>query len=353
MMSAAMPRLTIVLGMHRSGTSLCSHVLSLLGLDMADEISPHESNAKGHWERWEIVGFHDRVLRHFGQDYFDLRHALPLPPGWWAEPAVRLIRDEIVAWLRPRIANSRRVGLKDPRISRLLPMWWEILSDLAVEPRFVVCVRHPDAVAGSLAARDTLDLAEGRFRWLTYNADLIDGLGRAPVTIVPYDRWFSDFDANLAALAKLAPAAEPLRPGVLAAIGATVDPALRRNGVASANAPDPNSPEPNSPDSGAELYRLLLNCVDSGHFSSELRTAAAILDRLSRQTRPIREEFARQSKAVADLKAEAAALAEALGAVQARLDQANAALDTQRQEVARLTAPPEVHAGVPADHEEQ
>jgi len=30
--------IVLVLGMHRSGTSLCSHLLSALGVDMADEL---------------------------------------------------------------------------------------------------------------------------------------------------------------------------------------------------------------------------------------------------------------------------------------------------------------------------
>src|SRR5437016_604917 len=33
-------QIVLVVGVHRSGTSLCSHVLSALGLDMADMIAP-------------------------------------------------------------------------------------------------------------------------------------------------------------------------------------------------------------------------------------------------------------------------------------------------------------------------
>jgi hypothetical protein len=68
--------IVLVLGMHRSGTSLCSHLLSALGVDMADNIpgpgnaSPAPDNPRGHWERWEIVEFHDRILGLFNRDYF-------------------------------------------------------------------------------------------------------------------------------------------------------------------------------------------------------------------------------------------------------------------------------------------
>src|SRR5207253_3895915 len=57
LLSAAPRRpIVMVLGMHRSGTSLCSHVLSALGLDMTDRVPgpglemPGEDNPLGHWE---------------------------------------------------------------------------------------------------------------------------------------------------------------------------------------------------------------------------------------------------------------------------------------------------------------
>jgi hypothetical protein len=60
--------IVIVLGMHRSGTSLCSHLLSALGVDMADDIGVNVGNDRGHWERWEIVELHDRILGLFNRD---------------------------------------------------------------------------------------------------------------------------------------------------------------------------------------------------------------------------------------------------------------------------------------------
>src|SRR5437879_1951116 len=71
--------IVVVLGMHRSGTSLCSHVLSALGVDMADAIGAQESNAKGHWERRQLVDLHDRILDHFSRGYYTLHHDFGLP----------------------------------------------------------------------------------------------------------------------------------------------------------------------------------------------------------------------------------------------------------------------------------
>src|SRR5262245_10859004 len=75
--------IVIVLGMHRSGTSLCAHILSAMGIDMADEITANASNARGHWERWEIVEFHDRILRILNREYFGPLHDFSFPVAWW------------------------------------------------------------------------------------------------------------------------------------------------------------------------------------------------------------------------------------------------------------------------------
>ena len=69
--------IVLVLGMHRSGTSLCSHLLSALGVDMADDIGVNLGNDKGHWERWEIVESHDRILGLFNRDYWGGFHDFP------------------------------------------------------------------------------------------------------------------------------------------------------------------------------------------------------------------------------------------------------------------------------------
>ena len=140
--SSAVQRRPIVLvvGMHRSGTSLCSHLLSALGVDMADTISgrgaasPVPENPHGHWERWEIVEFHDRILGLFNRDYEGCFHDFALPVAWWADPRVAQIRREIIAFLERRMGDGY-FGFKDPRTVRLMPVWHQILNDLKLSPK--------------------------------------------------------------------------------------------------------------------------------------------------------------------------------------------------------------------------
>ncbi len=199
--------IVLVLGMHRSGTSLCSHLLSALGVDMTDQIpgpgqaSPAPDNPRGHWERWEIVEFHDRILRLFNRDYFGRFHDFALPVAWWADPRVAQIRREIVAFLENRMGDSY-FGFKDPRTVRLMPMWHQIINELKLAPKVVLCLRNPAQVARSLHTRDGLDPANGEYRWLVHMIDFFRYAGNFDFCAVEYEEWFDNPAANIEKLRK-------------------------------------------------------------------------------------------------------------------------------------------------------
>jgi hypothetical protein len=195
----------MVLGMHRSGTSLCSHVLSALGLDMTDRVpgpgldSPGEDNPLGHWERWEIVEFHDRILRFFNREFFSQAHDFALPVAWWAQPEVAQVRREITAFLERRM-GSGYFGFKDPRTVRLMPMWHQIISELKLAPKVVFCLRNPAQVARSLNGRDGFSLDTGEYRWFSYTVDFFRYTKSAEICTIEYEAWFDDPTPNLAKL---------------------------------------------------------------------------------------------------------------------------------------------------------
>jgi hypothetical protein len=193
--------IVLVLGMHRSGTSLCSHLLSALGIDMVDEIRADSWNVRGHWERWEIVEFHDRILRLFNRDYWGRFHDFALPVAWWADPRVVEIRREIVGFLEQRMGDAH-FGFKDPRTVRLMPMWHQIFNELKLAPRLVLCLRNPAEVARSLHSRDGLDLANGEYRWLVHMIDFYRYTSNFEVSTVEYEGWFTDPAANIEKLRK-------------------------------------------------------------------------------------------------------------------------------------------------------
>lgn len=261
-------QIVIVLGMHRSGTSLSSSVLSSLGVDMSEDIEVKPGNERGHWERKELVQFHDRVLQLFDRDWYDSRHALGLPSHWWTEAPVRGIRDEMIAWLAERLRHVRFFGFKDPRTARLLPLWDEICSALDLDPCYVYCVRDPAQVAASLTARDGIEIRDTEYRWMVYNSHAVLGVGERATCIIPYEDWFSEKSKNVAKLASYLGIAWPPENLSLEKLLANVaDPSLRHH--------EDSSSDKTSSLPSAGLYRQIVASAPLGHFTPETLDAAA------------------------------------------------------------------------------
>jgi hypothetical protein len=166
-----------------------------MGIDMTDEISANSSNVENKFERREIVEFHDRILRLFNRAYSGPFHDFSLPVAWWANPYVRQIRREIVAFLKERIGDSY-FGFKDPRAVRLMPVWHHILNGLKLTPKIVLCQRNPSEVARSLKALEGVDLEIGEYRWLIYMIDFLRYTSSFDVCVIDYEEWFNDPLAN-------------------------------------------------------------------------------------------------------------------------------------------------------------
>ena len=61
----------------------------------------------------------------------------------------RELRRQLSLLLREDFGTSPLFVVKDPRISRLLPLWFAVLAELQVAPVAVVAVRNPLEVAAT------------------------------------------------------------------------------------------------------------------------------------------------------------------------------------------------------------
>jgi hypothetical protein len=141
------PRIALVVGVGRSGTSACSGALAQLGYAVPQpELTADESNPKGFGEpRW-LVGLQSRVLKRHGVSAFDGR------PDVWAmlegvrsgPPAGRLR-----TWLEEQLGQHERIVVKDPRTPLLLGLWQTVLAELRVPTVAVTLLRPPGEVIAS------------------------------------------------------------------------------------------------------------------------------------------------------------------------------------------------------------
>ncbi|HET7010129.1 MAG TPA: hypothetical protein VFI11_05090 [Anaerolineales bacterium] len=188
------PRVVVVLGMHRSGTSLLGSVLHAIGVGLgADLIAGDTHNARGYFEHAGIVRTHHNLLEHLDRRWTGRKGILPFRSDWWMAKDVQPFKQTLKDMVAREVAQSPGVwGFKDPRVSRLVPLWTTIFKDLGLEPVYLLAVRHPHAVAASLLARDAIPQARAQLLWLQHNLDALrDARGRS-LHVVEYDRWFTD-----------------------------------------------------------------------------------------------------------------------------------------------------------------
>jgi len=159
----------VVLGMHRSGTSLTAHLLGRMGFSHGGPlVAPRGDNPLGYWEHAGVVDIHNRFLTALGRRWDEPR---ALSAEDFQGPAAEQARAEIRSAFEESFANEPRWVLKDPRMCGLLPLWDEVFETAAHEVLFFHVVRDPHAVAKSIEARDGLSREKSFLLWLRHNLD--------------------------------------------------------------------------------------------------------------------------------------------------------------------------------------
>jgi hypothetical protein len=193
--SVAPRRAIIVAGSHRSGTSALARVLSLVGCDLPKHVMPpREDNEFGFWEPEPVVHAHEAFLGSIGSSWDDVA---ALPDGAFVSAAARELRQQLALSLHEEYGASSLFVVKDPRISRLLPLWFAVLAELQVAPAVVVAVRNPLEVAASLKARHGFTTTKSLVVWLRHTLESEQHSRGRLRSIVMYDEFLRNWQGVL------------------------------------------------------------------------------------------------------------------------------------------------------------
>ena len=147
-------KIVVVLGPHRSGTSLCAAAIESLGANLSIKKNySNNENLKGFFENQQIVDFNDRLLAHLG--------------GSWDNPAfcykTQVLSKKLIRWnneaktiLSNVCGDSHFVAIKDPRFCQLVLFWLPVIKSLGYKKNniyFVHSLRNPIDVAKSQRIR--------------------------------------------------------------------------------------------------------------------------------------------------------------------------------------------------------
>ena len=156
----------LVLGMHRSGSSAITRFLNFLGCTLPSTLMPaNPTNPAGHWESDAICAFNDRLLSEAGSFWNDW---LPIHSDWSRSCTYRHNLSAAGDLIRSEYGDAGLFVLKDPRICRIAPFWYEALELQKLSVLTLIPLRHPLEVSASLHKRDGIHPAIGQLLWLRH-----------------------------------------------------------------------------------------------------------------------------------------------------------------------------------------
>jgi hypothetical protein len=255
-----------VLSVGRSGTSLATRALNLLGVYLGADnqlLPSSEQNELGFWEHVEIYRINEGILEMFGGSWYQ---APDLPPRWIQDRRLDEFREratQVCAELA--LEPAPRWGFKDPRTVLLLPFWRQILGPMD----YVICVRRAQAVIQSVE-NTGLPGAEPRATtrlWLDRNATALTETVCERRTFIFYEDWFEDAHAVVEKLATFISFE-----GVdgLGAAASAFRSELRR-----ADAGEPQLPERGEAPELSAMYEHLRMCAAQDDSAPEVRARQA------------------------------------------------------------------------------
>ena len=294
--------------MHRGGTSALAGTLQALGVEFGDNLIPGQAdNPLGFFEHREVILANEAILQAVGSSWCSpLPH---LPARDWTRHARRPL-DEATRLLADQFGRAPLWGLKDPRLSRLLPVWQSVFARLDCSPCYVLIIRPPAEVAASVAKRDGIASKNAQRLWVDHLLTAEADTRGQPRVILTYDALLADWRgavANLAARLDLAWPRPPADPAVAAEIDGFLQPDLRHH---------QQRGQAGTLRAAQEVYKLLarLAAVPAGEpaaaqpilaaLDEHRRLAAEWTWQPDEESLRLRREWQQTQKVVADLDAE-------------------------------------------------
>ncbi len=177
----------IILGMHRSGTSVLARLLNMMGAYFGPEgisTGANKENPKGFWERKDVRQLNDYVLHSVGCDWdkiasFNINELPQNVKDEFREKASQILLD---------MDTHRPWLLKEPRLCLLFDLWRELLE----VPVCIHIYRNPVEVAHSLYTRNGIAINTGIALWEQYNLLALEGTYGEPRFVVSHNKLMRD-----------------------------------------------------------------------------------------------------------------------------------------------------------------
>ncbi len=178
-------RLIVVLGMHRSGSSAIAKSLEVLGVDLGKHLMPaDENNEKGYFEDIGINRLNTEILQNIGCDWYSLA---PFKNDVFEGERISSLRQKASEIIEDKLQDTNLLGIKDPRLCKLLPFWKNVFDDLELQVSYVICLRNCESIAASLFSRDGIPRVKSLYLWLTHMLPVFQNTKNCQRITIDYD----------------------------------------------------------------------------------------------------------------------------------------------------------------------
>lgn len=190
-------RAVVVLGMHRSGTSVITRSLEACGVYLGNRLIPAgEDNEKGFFEDAEVIRLNEELLAELGSAWFSIFVATA------DESVISKYVEHILDVLKLRFSAAPLWGIKEPRITRLPMVWDRVFKQLDIDVKYILVNRHPFSVADSLKKRNAIPALHALVIWMIHQADGMSSLIKHGGIVVDYDLFIDNPERELQRISK-------------------------------------------------------------------------------------------------------------------------------------------------------
>lgn len=184
------PVVWLVVGCHRSGTSLFSSILNELGGNLPSNLlRPSLSNIKGFNESWHWVQTNDLILKRVGLAWDSV---VPTNKCIESKSFIETQKKNVINAILSGFPQHQRLEgpliIKDPRICRTFPVWERALTELDSNIKIFLPVRHPFEVIQSLVLRDGFNPKKACYIWIWNLIEALVFTQKHNPVIIIYDK---------------------------------------------------------------------------------------------------------------------------------------------------------------------
>ena len=188
-------RMTVVLGMHRSGTSALSGMLAQAGLNApCDALGATDNNKRGYWESESLVTLSDQFLLSENSHWSQLHE---WSATWCAAPQVQSWAEAYLQQMSCVFDCTQHVLLKDPRLCILFESLGSYLMHPLIRIDFLLMIRSPVEVVASLVKAEGVDIKTALDLWIgsVLRSEFLSR--QHPRRLVHYDQLIRDPESVL------------------------------------------------------------------------------------------------------------------------------------------------------------